>query len=76
MGYAKDDASVRVDVFKPSGKWCETYQVMFTEYSNPNIHEAFEHALVEAGIELEAGFMAVCLNPYHKYEHPLMYIFQ
>lgn len=57
MGYSDDPHNVRVDFFKPSGKWAYTEQVKFGQYFSPSseyaprsgggqlIHDAFESSL-------------------------------
>lgn len=86
MGNYSDDAgSVRVDFFKPSGKWYCTEAVKWTgPYLGTDeatgkitlIHDAFAHSLAEhLGRQdpwrLE-DMVAVCLEPYHEHSHPLM----
>ena len=47
MGYTTDDDMVRVDFFKPSGKWYTTEAVKWTGgYSaDHSIYEAFQQSL-------------------------------
>ena len=83
MGHYTDDASsVRVDFFRPSGKWYTTEAVKWTgEWKGEVlIHDAFKKSLQD---HFKADFegnrpnrlsemIAVCLDPYHQNEHPLM----
>lgn len=79
MGYSEEDSAVRVDFFKPSGKWYCTEAVKFIgewKASSDNlIHDAFKRSLREH-FKDEPGrlsdMVAVCLEPYHEYSHPLM----
>jgi hypothetical protein len=69
---------VRVDFFKPSGKWCYTEAVKWTGDYNGLIHKAFEQSLRDhlgpihpTGNTRLAGLRAVCLEPYHEHSHPI-----
>ena len=86
MGHYSEDAdSVRVDFFKPSGKWIATDAVKWTGpyhgevegkiHLLPNVFRDLlgTHLLnPETGRIRHAGMTAVCLEPYHEHEHPLM----
>lgn len=69
--YCKDPAVVRVDIFKPSGKWHTTEEVMFLRYRG-DILSAFTESLHKAVGSRYSGMVAVCLEPYHENAHPLM----
>ena len=72
MGYSAEDDMVRVDFFKPSGKWYVTEQVKWTGgYSDILIYRAFQLSLENAKLGY-AGMTAVCLEPYHENAFPLM----
>ena len=78
MGYTENDNMVRVDFFKPSGKWYETEGVEWLGYFEPLIYNAF-HKSLRAHFEKNgghkhrlAGMTAICLDPYHEHAHPLM----
>lgn len=87
MGYSVEEDMVRVDFFKPSGKWYTTEAVKWTGdcwVNDPHgetakrgepIHDAFIHSLrdhfKDCPNRLE-GMDAVCLEPYHKHSFPLM----
>jgi len=75
MGYSDDDSMVRVDFFKPSGKWYCTEAVKWTgawEDKIDSIHNAFSKSLRD---HLKDGRLsdmdAICLEPYHQYSHPI-----
>ena len=77
--YIEDPASCRVDFFKPSGKWYTTEAVKFVgEWkAGPDnlIHDAFKRSLREHfrdNPDRLFDMVAVCLEPYHEYSHPLM----
>lgn len=71
MGYHEDPAQVRVDFFKPSGKWYAAESMHWESYTG-EIHATFAANLkAHLGGRL-AGMTAVCLKPYHEYAHPLM----
>jgi len=74
MGYSADDNMVRVDFFKPSGKWYTNEAVKWTgEWKGQGIFEAFAQSLRD---HLRNGRLsemdAVCLEPYHEHCHPIM----
>ena len=72
MGYDDNPRMVRVDFFKPSGKWYSTEAIKWLSYDETQIHDAFREALrAELGGRL-SEMTAVCLHPYHVNEHPLM----
>jgi hypothetical protein len=75
MGFHASDAMVRMDRFKPSGKWYDTFAVNMTDYYDCGmlIHDCVEIAWQKSsGKELGEGWMLVCLEPYHKNAHPVM----
>ena len=75
MGYSDDPAMVRVDFFKPSGKWYCTESVKWTGDWHGNkqlIHDAFAQSLVDHLGQRLCEMDAICLYPYHEHEHPIM----
>lgn len=82
MGYCIEDSIVRVDLFKPSGKWAYNGAVNMKEtWDTSSPDDALEIAMDRGGIEgvtvnwrtwLAEGGMIVCLNPCHKYAYPVM----
>ena len=74
MGYNEDDSIVRVDFFKPSGKWYTTEAVEWVGgyYKEIPIHEAFAKSLNNhlRGERL-SDMDAICLEPYHEHAHPI-----
>lgn len=75
MGYIDDDSMVRVDFFRPSGKWYCTEAVKWTGgYHGVPIHIAFQKSLSDhlQGLNRLNGMIVVCLEPYHEHAHPLM----
>ncbi len=75
MGYTEDDSYVRVDFFKPSGKWYTTEGVKWTgSYTEGLIHNEFAKSLRDhfgEGNKRLYEMDAVCLEPYHKNSHPI-----
>lgn len=73
MGYCSDKKMVRVDFFKPSGKWYATEAVKWIGYLEPDIHFAFAQSLRNhfKGSNRLSYMDAVCLKPYHKNSHPI-----
>ena len=80
MHYSDKPESVRVDFWKPSGKWYCTEAVIWTgEYKSEDqlIHDSFAKALLDhltedgqVGLRLE-GMRATCLDPCHEHSHPI-----
>lgn len=76
MGYSENDSMVRVDFFKPSGKWYETEAVKWTgEWkSSTLIHDAFAQSLRDHFKDRPnrlSEMDAICLEPYHENSHPI-----
>ena len=72
MGYAISDAMVRVDQFKPRGKWYQTLAIdMSGQYEAESPHEGLKAALLAAGHNIEQ-WTYVCLEPYHRYSYPVI----
>ncbi len=73
--YTDDSSSVRVDFFKPSGKWYTTEAVKWTgnwKKDEGLIYDAFTKSLKDhLGTRL-SDMIAVCLEPYHELSFPLM----
>ena len=73
--YSDDPERCRVDFFKPSGKWYSTHTVTF-KYDAPDIHAGFRTALNIAIGNTLIGMQAICLEPYHKFSHPISLIWE
>jgi len=84
MGYSEDPAMVRVDFFKPSGKWYTTEAVKWTGKWHGStkdgiatrtdvqmIHGAFAQSLRDHLGQRLNDMDAICLHPYHEHEHPI-----
>jgi hypothetical protein len=82
MNYSNDDSMVRVDFFKPSGKWYETVAVKFVCYWSSDkpggmlVEDAFVKSLELCMGDRLKGMTAVCLEPYHEHTHPLMVVYK
>lgn len=85
MGYSDDPSMVRVDFFKPSGKWYCTEAVKWTgkyfgKYEKGiEIREdvqlpldAFATSLCNHLDNRLSEMTAICLEPYHEFSYPLM----
>lgn len=76
--YSDDPSMVRVDFFKPSGKWYATEAIKWdhygTEESNKGelIYDTFKRCLQDQLKGRLSEMIAVCLHPYHQHAHPLM----
>jgi len=74
--FSESPSSVRVDRFRESGKWYDTYAIDMRQYYNlPSIHDAVARAWLDerwaTGTGLESFFL-VCLDPYHVHSHPVI----
>ena len=79
MGFSENDSDVRVDLFKPSGKWYTAMKLEWKKYlaKEGDIISVFKEHLFEQYPYLKYGhedWKVVCLKPYHEHEHPLMII--
>lgn len=85
MGYSQNAHDVRVDFFKPSGKWYETESVSFEglqwrgQDKEGNILQGVDSLRTVCKKALRRhlegrmkGMMAVILEPYHEFAHPVM----
>lgn len=78
MNYSDNPAMVRVDFWKPSGKWYCTEAIKWDRYittidnSTETIHETFKRCLREQLGDRLSDMTATCLEPYHEHSHPLM----
>ena len=73
MGYSSEPDMVRVDIFKPSGKWYDTIDMKWVDYDGPLLHDTFTASLIKGGMSGRyQGFMMICLEPYHKHAYPIM----
>lgn len=72
--YSDNPGMVRVDYFKPGGKWYMTEAHNMSAYYNvPSIHDAVREMLVAEGRWLP-HFTIVVLEPYHQHAHPVMFV--
>lgn len=81
MGYSSNSRMVRVDFFRPSGKWYCTEAVEWTgEYFTNNIRgqsliDAYKESLrnhFKDNPGRLSGMTAVCLEPYSENSFPIM----
>lgn len=74
--YSRDPENCRIDIFRESGKHYTTIQIRINgfDYNHSSTKEAVRKNLYEElGDNQYAGFLAVCLEPYHKNSHPVMF---
>ena len=72
MPYSSNPAHVRVDFFKPSGKWYASEQLEWRHYEGMTLQDAFIRSLQSQFNGKYSGMTAVCLEPYHEHAHPVM----
>lgn len=76
MGFIDDPSMVRVDVFKPSGKWYTTIALKWPVYHADQDHNVrrilIDAVIAQHGKETFRGWTVVCLEPYHEYSHPVL----
>lgn len=76
MNYSNNPGSVRVDYFKPSGKWYETLEVDMTNFYQEPVfcREAVKQATMKRYPNFRFdSWIVVCLEPYHQYAHPVIF---
>jgi hypothetical protein len=61
---------VRVDFFKPSGKWYATEEMNWQGFTG-EIYDLYKQNLWRTFSERYKDTTAVCLEPYHEHAHPL-----
>ena len=71
--YSTNDNSVRVDVFKPSGKWCTSIEMLDAKYTGC-IHKSVKEAFKNNFGNGFKGMTAVCLETCHESSHPVMFV--
>ncbi len=73
MSYSAEASHVRIDFFRPSGKWYTTEEVIWSHYEGL-IYDCFASTIQDhfRGMPRLRGMWAVCLEPYHSYAHPVM----
>jgi|WetSurMetagenome_2_1015567.scaffolds.fasta_scaffold107942_3 hypothetical protein len=80
MGYTENDSMVRVDFFKPSGKWYNTEAIKWDRYYSidPKTGELeFPAQTLRRCLDEQLGnrlseMIAVCLDPYCENSYPIM----
>jgi hypothetical protein len=74
--WCDDTGSVRMTLFKPSGKWYADYAIpMHAFYNVPMCKDAVYDAYkVSHPNGIEKGWMLVCLDPYHEHSHPQLIV--
>jgi hypothetical protein len=87
MAFTTNEGRVRVDFFKPSGKWYGTASVDMSAHFKGVIGDCLREACVVEAARGEGsewghtftpqdwvadGGTIVCLEPYHEHSHPLM----
>lgn len=82
MGYTDDETQVRVDFFKPSGKWYCTEAIRWDRYNVRSVvngestyespEDTFKRCLQEQLKDRLSEMVAVCLEPYSDMGYPLM----
>jgi len=73
MGYDNRSNMIRVDFFKPSGKYCTTEAVdMLSAHDEPDLERATLTCIENHLKGRLRGMTAVVLEPYHINPYPLM----
>lgn len=79
MNFSENPSSVRIDFFKPSGKWYMTEALDMRDFwtagpGNAMPSDAVYNALArtERGQRLLEQFVIVCLEPYHEHGYPVL----
>lgn len=77
--YSDNPGSVRMDLYKPGGKWYATEELIMGEHYEGSIFDAVEAALVRTfGEKIAASYrqayIIVVAEPYHLHAHPVTLI--
>lgn len=87
MNYSENPGMVRIDRFKDTGKWYDTYAINMSGYWHViidnkwnRIHNALKSAIADderfgpywVDKWLAQGGFIVCLEPYHEHSHPII----
>ena len=71
--FSIDPAMIRVDFFKPSGKWYTTEAIRWTgSWESGSVIDEFSKSLHDHLGQRMSEMTAVCLEPYSKFSFPLM----
>jgi hypothetical protein len=71
--FSENPGHVRVDRFKPSGKWYDTFTIDMSERYRGLLHNQIRLALQEKFGKDDLGdWIYVILDPYHEHSHPQM----
>ncbi len=84
--YSEDSSSVRVDFFKPEGKWYTTeavewigkfeeHALIYEEFADSvwtHLKATTKEDIRPKGYIRLSDMVAVCLEPFHPHSHPLM----
>ena len=73
MGYTTKENMVRVDLFKPSGKWYCSVELEWLDYFTSDLRGHLKEQLELQHGKYE-GMYAVCLHPHSEFEHPIMLV--
>jgi hypothetical protein len=78
MGFSTEENHVRIDIFKPGGKWMDTEVIVFRSWGEKygSVQECTELATDQALKGRYNGMRIVCLEPYHENAHPVSFIYQ
>jgi len=71
--FSADEQSCRVDIWKASGKWYDTINLIWDEgwADGGRIHSTFRNLMEDQYPGKWLGMHATCLEPFHKYSHPI-----
>lgn len=76
MGYTDDESMIRVDFFRPSGKWYTTEAIRWMGSYEKDLFEGFAKSLREHFKDNPnrlSEMDAICLDPYHKNTYPIQF---
>jgi hypothetical protein len=82
MGFSINNSNVEVNIFRATGSWYTTLELRWDRFSSEKddtielIHETFRRCLREQYPEFCCDTIAVCLEPYHEYSHPILIEFK
>lgn len=75
--FSESPNHVRVDIWKPSGKWYDAIMLVWPESEwgrDRRMHATFRREIDRQQPGRFRGMIATCLEPYHELSHPIMIV--
>jgi hypothetical protein len=72
--YSINESSVRVDLFRPSGKWYDSVAICEADFKGCSVEDSVKAVFTKLYGNRYQGMTLVCLNPYHEHSCPVMFV--